>query len=362
MVAKLGKKEIVATAAVQKATHKHDIAATNLRSAQRDAELKRQEDTRLQRELDEKKARLDTALQDQKIHKVKLLIFIKVYRAHFVLVRSKNLAHMVLNQLVYRAKVPIPGQERTLALILPGTNVGQPAIRGESGSFGAREIPAQSNQIGQTGDDTVRMQRGTNTGYPREGPGDFGGPGNIAATETKQYTGEHAIPASATGFQSAASGTGYSGAGGENLGFRGDPMLGSSGTGADPGIRSGGAYDSGGRGGSREFIGGHNVGPGIGGESRYDAERTGQQQYIHHGTGIGGTQGVGEDPEFTRDRMTMGSSGRFGPGINQSGDVDNRARGSMISNPGFGENSMPGGYTQGAGSGGVGIAKERFQS
>lgn len=241
-----------------------------------------------------------------------------------------------------------------------GTNVSQPAVRGESGPFGARDASAQMNQIGQPEDDTVRMHGGPHTGHTREGPGDFGGPGNITGTEAKQYVGKQAIPASATGNPSATMGGGYSG-GGENLGFsRGDPLLGTSGTGADAGIRSGGARDPGGRGGSREFIGDRNVGLSSAGESRYGAERIGDQQHIHHGTGIGGRQGVGEEPDFSRDRMTMGSAGRFGPGIRESGDIDNRARGSMIGNQGFGEDSMPGGYTQGTRSGGLDIPKERF--
>ncbi|KAG6873299.1 hypothetical protein C0993_001544, partial [Termitomyces sp. T159_Od127] len=214
--------------------------------------------------------------------------------------------------------------------------------------------------IGQHGNDSILVQRGTQTTYPRESPGDFGGPGNITAMEPTQHAVEQPMSASATGYPSAPMATGYSGAGGENLGFRGDHMLGSSGTGADPGIRSAGTRSIGGKGGNCEHIGEHKIGLDSAGGSSYGAERMGDQ-YTHHATGIGSRQGVGEEPDFSRDRMTTGSAGRFGPGIKQSGDIDNRARGSMTNNQGFGEDSMPGGFTQGTRIGGLDIPKERHQ-
>ncbi|KAG6870444.1 hypothetical protein C0995_015749, partial [Termitomyces sp. Mi166 len=156
-------------------------------------------------------------------------------------------------------------------------------------------------------------------------------------------------------YPSATTAAGYSGAGSENLGFRQDPMLG--GSGADPGICFGGTHDFGSRGSSLEYIGERNIGL-SGVEERYGAERIGDQQHTHRGTGIGSRQGISEDPDLSRDRMVVGGADRLGPVLNQMGHINSGARGPMIGNQ-FGEDNMPGGYTQGTGSGGLDITKER---
>ncbi|KAF9468792.1 hypothetical protein BDZ94DRAFT_1143210, partial [Collybia nuda] len=62
------KKELEATKAVNKATHSHDIAVTNLHGAEQDIELRKREDVKLQRDLDAKKAQVQAAIKEQHAH------------------------------------------------------------------------------------------------------------------------------------------------------------------------------------------------------------------------------------------------------------------------------------------------------
>ncbi|KAF5388101.1 hypothetical protein D9615_000035 [Tricholomella constricta] len=67
-ISKMSKKETAATAAMHKATHDHDIAASHLHDAEKEAELKRQQDIKLQHELDAKKGNVEAAIKEQEMH------------------------------------------------------------------------------------------------------------------------------------------------------------------------------------------------------------------------------------------------------------------------------------------------------
>lgn len=67
-VEKAEKKEVAATKAANKATHKHDIAVANKHGAEQDAQLKKQQDLRLEKEIEAKKAAADAAINDQHMH------------------------------------------------------------------------------------------------------------------------------------------------------------------------------------------------------------------------------------------------------------------------------------------------------
>nr|GAT46171.1 predicted protein [Mycena chlorophos] len=64
-IEKVTKLETATLKALNKATHQHDAALTDLRAAERDAELKRQEDKRISTDLDAKKAFLAESLHAQ---------------------------------------------------------------------------------------------------------------------------------------------------------------------------------------------------------------------------------------------------------------------------------------------------------
>ncbi|KAF8074704.1 hypothetical protein FPV67DRAFT_1665452 [Lyophyllum atratum] len=65
---KAGKKELAAAKAANKATHNRDIAVTKKHSAEEDARLKQQRDTKLQKDIQDKKAMADAAVKDQELH------------------------------------------------------------------------------------------------------------------------------------------------------------------------------------------------------------------------------------------------------------------------------------------------------
>ncbi|KAG5645783.1 hypothetical protein DXG03_005320 [Asterophora parasitica] len=68
VISKMEKKETAMSSAMHKATHDHDVAATELHGAQKDAEVKRQQDLKLKQELDTKKANIERAIEEQKQH------------------------------------------------------------------------------------------------------------------------------------------------------------------------------------------------------------------------------------------------------------------------------------------------------
>ncbi|KAG6849952.1 hypothetical protein H0H93_003324 [Arthromyces matolae] len=153
--------------------------------------------------------------------------------------------------------------------------------------------------------------------YTHEGPGDLGIT-PIARSSIPQ----------ASGPSSGVTGFSQGGAGGENLDFRGDPMMGSSGTGADSGIRPGGTRDF-----DREFTGDRSIGPESYGPGQFS---TPQQIHRGTGTGIGDRQDVGKDPQFDYERVVVGGGerDRLGPGeLGNSGVL--------------GKDTMPGGYSPG---------------
>ncbi|KAJ6627438.1 hypothetical protein B0H10DRAFT_2210371 [Mycena sp. CBHHK59/15] len=67
-IGKLAKVETATLKALNKATHHHDAVVVDLRSAEKDAEIKRHEDEKLAAELGAKKARAAEALQAQLAH------------------------------------------------------------------------------------------------------------------------------------------------------------------------------------------------------------------------------------------------------------------------------------------------------
>ncbi|KAF8211528.1 hypothetical protein K438DRAFT_1958622 [Mycena galopus ATCC 62051] len=67
-IEKITKIETVAQKALNKATHKHEAVVVDLHSAERDAEVKHQEDDRLTADLVAKKARAAEVLQVQLVH------------------------------------------------------------------------------------------------------------------------------------------------------------------------------------------------------------------------------------------------------------------------------------------------------
>ncbi|KAJ6567254.1 hypothetical protein DFH09DRAFT_1471222 [Mycena vulgaris] len=67
-IEKITKAETATLKALNKATHQHDAVVVDLRSAERDAELKRQTDERLTAELAAKKAHAAEVLQTQLAH------------------------------------------------------------------------------------------------------------------------------------------------------------------------------------------------------------------------------------------------------------------------------------------------------
>ncbi|KAJ7688348.1 hypothetical protein B0H17DRAFT_1202912 [Mycena rosella] len=67
-IEKIAKVETASLKTLNKATHQHDAVVVDLRGAERDAELKRQEDQRLTAELEAKKAHAAEVLQTQLTH------------------------------------------------------------------------------------------------------------------------------------------------------------------------------------------------------------------------------------------------------------------------------------------------------
>ncbi|KAG6840138.1 hypothetical protein C0991_008602 [Blastosporella zonata] len=411
-VQKLSKKETSAKLAAQKADNDQKVALTHLESAQREAQLKRDEDFKLQHQLQDKQTRVDAAMKEQRNH--------KRGRESRLQALDSGTDPSRANTAASGTGVPgnAPGQYGT-GTQAPGTRGGEPGyadhpttggtaagaglagagaaathgarhdnrtgiasgpgqgdgdighrtdagvggvdrmgnsgphsgISGDSGAYaGERGISGRQDPgYGQTGPRTGdhggpignindNMVRGADTGYPREGPGDYG------------RTGGTVRGGQASNIEST--GGGYGGGGGENLGFRADRM---GETGSDHGIRSG-ARDTGGRSGTHEFVGNSNMQGNVG----HTVDHTGGQP-IHRGTGIGGRQGVGEDPDFSRDRNYMGYGESFGPGMGQTGDLDAGTRGPIAgSSQGFGEGPMPGGYTTTGATGGLGASKERY--
>ncbi|KAJ6510217.1 hypothetical protein C8R47DRAFT_1208251 [Mycena vitilis] len=66
--AKLEKKEESAAKALNKATHKHEGAVSDLTNSERELKLKHQHDVRVQAELEAKKAQADTLVSTAKMH------------------------------------------------------------------------------------------------------------------------------------------------------------------------------------------------------------------------------------------------------------------------------------------------------
>ncbi|KAJ7122802.1 hypothetical protein C8R44DRAFT_155006 [Mycena epipterygia] len=67
-IEKIAKAETATLKALNKATHQHDAVLVDLRSAERDAEMKRQEDEKLTADLEAKKAHAAEILQTQLVH------------------------------------------------------------------------------------------------------------------------------------------------------------------------------------------------------------------------------------------------------------------------------------------------------
>ncbi|KAF5383541.1 hypothetical protein D9615_003744 [Tricholomella constricta] len=65
---KAEKKELSATKAANKATHDHDIAVTKRHSAEQDAQMKKQQELKLQKEIQAKKDAADAAIKAQNLH------------------------------------------------------------------------------------------------------------------------------------------------------------------------------------------------------------------------------------------------------------------------------------------------------
>ncbi|KAJ7283423.1 hypothetical protein C8J57DRAFT_1292517 [Mycena rebaudengoi] len=68
MIEKLAKIETATLKALNKATHQHEVVVVDLRSAEKDAEIKRAEDEKLTAELEAKKAHAAGVLQAQVAH------------------------------------------------------------------------------------------------------------------------------------------------------------------------------------------------------------------------------------------------------------------------------------------------------
>ncbi|KAJ7477112.1 hypothetical protein B0H11DRAFT_2281314 [Mycena galericulata] len=68
VIEKISKVETATLKALNKATHQHDAVVVDLRNAERDAEMKRQEDAKLTAELEAKKAHAAEVLQTQLAH------------------------------------------------------------------------------------------------------------------------------------------------------------------------------------------------------------------------------------------------------------------------------------------------------
>ncbi|KAJ7047746.1 hypothetical protein C8F04DRAFT_1386933 [Mycena alexandri] len=66
--AKLSKQEETAAKALNKATHRHESAVTELTSSDRDVKLKHQHDIKVQSELETKKAQAEKLANTQKMH------------------------------------------------------------------------------------------------------------------------------------------------------------------------------------------------------------------------------------------------------------------------------------------------------
>ncbi|KAG6833601.1 hypothetical protein H0H87_004228 [Tephrocybe sp. NHM501043] len=399
-VSKLGKKESAAVAAVKKATYEHELAVTNLHKAESEAELKRREDAKLLQELNDKKKNLDLQMEEQKAHKR---------------VRETKLQNLESNNggIATRATDANAGGMNTTGSVPGqyGTGPQAPGTRGSGPGYADHNasgaMATGAGLVGGVGlataahgtrrDDTSGPEQGINQERIRDGDGNFGhrtdtgvggightggtGPRSGIGSSAQQsdhgirsegifagYSGRHTDGAN-TDIHGQGSnvgeltGGGYGGGGGENLGFRGERMAGGSGTGADPGIRSGGARDMGGRSGDYEFVGDRNI---VGGQGDigYNVDRIGGQKNVHRGTGIGGRQGVGEDPDFSRDRNYMGGGERLGSGMGATSDIDGRARGPIGGgSQGYGEDTMPGGYESGVGigaTGGIGSSSGRY--
>ncbi|KAJ8588760.1 hypothetical protein M405DRAFT_792550 [Rhizopogon salebrosus TDB-379] len=69
-VKKLQKQETETVRSVQAATHKHDIAATNLHSGQADLYAKQQQDEKLRQDLANARQRADQVSRDKEAHDV----------------------------------------------------------------------------------------------------------------------------------------------------------------------------------------------------------------------------------------------------------------------------------------------------
>ncbi|KAF8211529.1 hypothetical protein K438DRAFT_1958623 [Mycena galopus ATCC 62051] len=65
---KLSKQEAKAANALNKAEHQHDSAVTELTNSDREVKLKHQQDTKLQAELEAKKAHAEKLVNSQKVH------------------------------------------------------------------------------------------------------------------------------------------------------------------------------------------------------------------------------------------------------------------------------------------------------
>ncbi|KAG6813468.1 hypothetical protein H0H92_010802 [Tricholoma furcatifolium] len=469
-VSKMEKKESVATAAVHKAAQEHDVAASHLQEAQKDAELKRQEDMRLQRALDEKKSMLDAAKEQQRNHKLGRESRLQDLEAGRRPEEVGPGMASTTGQGPTGVTGNVPGQygtgtqgpttgggytgQRTTEAVAAGAGLAGGtgvAARGtdprDSAGMASSTVPVpiQQGQVPLEGHRTDagvgRLNRTGDTGlstgptsdaqaYARTGPGTYSGERGIDQTRggytqvgagTSPYNGEHisrdnkaiesgaiqgqpstvgagsyagdrnmrgpgtgygqegidrsrapgTAPGSAPGsnmcigdqgvrgdtgpisggerysaMPSATTGTGYGGGGGENLGIRGDSMMGRSGTGADPGIRTGGSREVA---GAPEFVGQRNIGMGAGPETGYGAGQPSGQP-IHRSTGIGGRQVISEEQQYNRDRMVMGGSGgQIGQGMHPS---DSGVRGAMSGSgqgSGFGQGNMPGGYNTSGG-------------